>query len=306
MLIDPTDPARPAVSVLVEQPGNGGVSTAYKLEGYRTMSVEAFKEHIVPTLKSTEASGKFSYYVLRDLSNNRIFSIYPDGVIEYKVDCLYEVPSDDVIKKLLETTDTRSKIKTYVINSSMPIWSYGENEVYWEMAVKVPETRFQFKHPQMFKDGQFPWIYLPPCKYTVKGHSSSNTVAETRIEIITMDSVAPKNCKFAHLPLPNIYGDGRICTGSTHLTENYDPKSWSKYQVVMTAFDLLIGTNWNYDLMGYAQFPDNLDEVLEENYPGLKVPEDIVGLRDNIDKLWKLVMLLRKEGVWESLNWVPM
>ena len=305
MLIDLTDPADKAVSILAEQPGNTGVAAVYEISSFRTMSIDEFKEKIVPELHKSPASDSFFYYVLRDLSHNRVFSLYPDGVLEYKVDGLREVPTEVLVEQLCKSNGDSNSIKDYIVNSSFPLWSYGENNSFWRMAVKIPETRFQFRHPRMFiKDEDFPWIYLPPCVYTVTARKGSNTVADTNIKLLLQDSMAPEKCVFAHMPLPNIYPDGNICMGSTAITDSYDPSTWSKSRVVSTVFDLFINTNWNYDLLHTCDMPENLNAVFEELYPGECAPERLHS--DIAIELWKIVKILQKEGAWEKLNFIRM
>lgn len=304
MLVDPTSEGRTAISIYAEQPGTAGVASLYEISAFRSMSISDFKEHIVPNLKDTEASGRFFYYVIRDLSEGRIFSLYPDGVMEYKVNSLREVKTEQLVTALLEQTGEKESLSDTILNSQFPVWAFAENTGYWRMSVKVPETRFQFRHPNLFRnEADYPWIFMPPVIYTVLARKSDNTVKDTYIKLLVQDSLAEEKCSFAHLPLPNIWSDGRICVGDTYLKDSNDMSQWSKTKVVAASLDLFLNTNWNYDLFD-SYIPDNLNAVYMEMYPELEIPDRLRGGKG--EQLWKIVHIYKEQGAWEKLHYHPM
>lgn len=142
MLIDPTEPKEEAIALYAEASGNG-IATAFDIESYRTMTIEQFKQEVVPNLKSSDAEGPFSYYVLRDLSEGSYITIMPDGVIEYKVRSVKETE----MKTLIETLRTNSNrqdacLIPMILNCPFPVYSYAEKDNLWEITIKTPETRF--------------------------------------------------------------------------------------------------------------------------------------------------------------------
>lgn len=304
MLVDPTENNEKAVSVLYES--GGGCATAFKIDSYRTMSIEQFKEHVVPTLESIAAEGRFSYYILRDLSKGRYLTIYPDGVVEYSVKEVMEIPAANLIDDLLKTAQNNVEVATKVINSSLPVYEYGEDSSgHWKMSVKIPETKFKFRNTELYIDEtDYPNIYMPPVLYTVEA-SKENVIYNTWVKVLVQDSFDAAKCKFGHLALPNIYGSTRICRGRTYLQGNEDPSTMSKMRIVASSWDLFINSLWNTDLIYEKPFPDNLDEV----FSAIEDPsEDYKDHAENSSeyKLCKLVEVLKEEGRWEQLNWAPL
>lgn len=303
MLVDPTENNERAISVLYE--AGGGLATAFKIDSYRTMSIDQFKEQIVPTLKSTPAEGRFSYYILRDFSNNRYLTIYPDGVVEYNVESVQEVPASTLIEELLKIAQKDTCVQTKIINSSLPVYEYGEDSLgSWKMSVKIPETRFKFKNTSLYaNEADYPYIYMPPVIYTVEA-SKNNVIRNTWVKVLVQDSFDAAKCKFGHLTLPNIYHSTKICRGRTYLQENEDPSTMSKMRIVASSWDLFINSLWNFDLLAEKPFPVNLDEV----FNSIENPSEHYKDYGHFEcqALCKLVEVLKEEGRWEQLQWVPL
>ena len=304
MLVDPTENNNKGLSVLIE--AGGGCASAFSIDSYRTMSIDQFKEQIVPTLKSTPAEGRFFYYVLRDLSNCRYFTIYPDGVVEYKVEGVHEIPANKLVEVLMEESNRDRALPTKIINSSLPVYEYGEDSMgRWKMSVKIPETRFKFRNSFFYTDeDQYPYIYMPPVLYTVEA-SKENVISNSHVKVLVQDSFDAAKCKFGHLALPNIYQSGKICRGRTYLQDSEDTENMSKMRIIASSWDLFINSLWNSDLLYDTLFPDNLDEVFNtlENPSDLykKYSED-----DSYQQACKVIEILKEEGRWEQLHWVPM
>ena len=303
MLVDPTENNNKGLSVLIE--AGGGCASAFTIESYRTMSIDQFKEHIVPTLKSTPAEGRFFYYVLRDLSNYRYFTIYPDGVVEYKVEGINEIPANKLVESLIEESNRDRTLPTKIINSSLPVYEYGEDSMRrWKMSVKIPETRFKFRNPFFYADeDQYPYIYMPPVLYTIEA-SKENVISSSFVKVLVQDSFDAAKCKFGHLALPNIYHTGKICRGRTYLQDSEDTENMSKMRVIASSWDLFINSLWNSDLLYDTPFPDNLDDVFDT----LESPSDLYKKYSNsADRnACKVIEILKEEGRWEQLHWVPM
>ena len=303
MLVDPTENNNKGLSVLIE--AGGGCASAFNIESYRTMSIDQFKEHIVPTLKSTPAEDRFFYYVLRDLSNYRYLTIYPDGVVEYKVDSVHEIPANKLVEVLVEEGSRGSSISTNIINSSLPVYEYGEDNIgRWKMSVKIPETRFKFRNSYFYTDEeQYPYIYMPPVLYTVEA-SKENVISNSFVKVLVQDSFDAAKCKFGHLALPNIYRSGRICRGRTYLQDSSDAENMSKMRIIASSWDLFINSLWNADLLYDTLFPDNVNEVFDT----LESPSDLYKKYSNSKdrNVCKVIEILKEGGRWEQLHWVPM
>ena len=136
MLVDPRSNEREALSVLIEATGNG-IATRYNIDSYRTMTIDQFKEEVVPTLKSSEAEKDFSYYIIRDLSRGNIHALLPDGAIEYKVRTLVDVPVGDLLDELQDLRTEDDCLVPRVVNSPFPVYSYVEKGACWKMFVKI-------------------------------------------------------------------------------------------------------------------------------------------------------------------------
>ena len=299
MLLDPTSPDSEAVSLYAEASGSG-IATCFHLNGYRTMTIEQFKQEVVPTLKTSDAESKFSYYVLRDLSNGRYITVMPDGVIEYKVSSVNECSLEALKEKLLAADrEQQETLAPIVINSPFPVYSYAEKGDLWEITVKTPETRFRYKHEGLFRNpDEAPFIYMPPLLYTVM--YSGQIFRNSWVSLLQADSVDPQRIVKAHLPLPNIWTDTRICVGSTHVV-NVSDKPLSKMQLLLQSWDLFLNGIHNNDLLRDDLFPVNLDSVFEslslklETYMLQNSPEHIY--------LFKLLKILEQPGRWELLEW---
>jgi len=292
MLVDPRQNKSEALTILYEADATSGYATAFNIESYRTLTMEQFKEEVVPTLKSSEAEGKFSYYVLRDLSQNRYITLYPDGAVEYKVSNVNEIPTDKLIEFIQRERDDEDRYLTaQIINSPFPVYSYVEKGNIWQITVKTPETRFRYKHPQLLGSDDPPYIYMPPLLFTVK--YSGQVYKGSSVFVLKEDSVDPARIVKARLPFPNIFADGSICMGNTHVLVAPE-KELSKAQLLLQSWDLWLNGEHNNDLLNNAVYPRNLNEVYESIYG-----EESPWAR----QLRTLIEVLKVQGKWEELEW---
>lgn len=304
MLVDPLKQLDRGAAVLYETTGSG-VATAFNISSWRPMTIEEFKRDIVPTLEPTKAEGKFHYYVLRDLSHDRFITVYPDGVIDYHVEEVRDASVDDVVKELIEGTEEEDTRET-IINSSWPVYGYKEGTT-WSLSVKIPETRFRFKNSLLFRNpDDAPFIYMPPVIFKIIGRG--NRIDNRYVWLLAQDSLSEKFIKKAHLPLPNVWKEGKICVGRTaSLTEEQGENS--KMQLLMKAWDLFINSDWNFDLLDSSLFPTNLEEVYLKYR---KLDSLIVKKADNdnleprVKCLLQLLEILKEPGRWEELEWLSM
>ena len=299
MLIDPLKQLDRGAAILYEMTGSG-VATAFRISSWRPMTIQEFKDEIVPTLQSSQAEGPFHYYVLRDLSNGRFLTIYPDGVIDYKVESVTDTSTQEVVQGLIEGSGDDT-VET-VINSSLPVFGYKEGMT-WSLSVKIPETRFRFRNSNLFATtDQAPFVYMPPVIFKVVGRQEQ--IVNRYVWLLYQDSISADNVKRAHLPLPNIWSDGKICVGRTAAL-NEKNSTPTKMQLLMQAWDLFINSDWNFDLLSSAVFPDNLEAV----YNSCRDPDSILvkkantARETNVKKLLQFLEILREPGRWEQLNW---
>lgn len=300
MLIDPSDLKQEAVAMYAEVSGNG-IATSFCISSYRTMTIEQFKQEVVPNLKSSDAEGPFSYYVLRDLSEGSYLTIMPDGVIEYKVDSVRETEMKILVDNLLTSRNREDVgLAPMILNCPFPVYSYAEKDNLWEITIKTPETRFKYRHEGLFRDNdEEPFIYMPPLLYTVR--YSGQAFRESRVCLLSFDSVDPARIVRAHLPLPNIWPDTKICVGSTHV-ENASNREQNKTQLLLQSWDLFLNGRHNFDLLDRAYFPENLDQIFEKYE--LKLAEYMTTRSTAIVKLHKLLKILEAPGRWEELEWI--
>ena len=300
MLIDPIRPNEEGLTMYVEA-SEDGLATAFSIESYRPMTIEQFKQEVVPNLKSSDAEGPFSYYVLRDLSNGSYVTIMPDGVMEYKVSSVRETDMKTLVDTLLANRNRDDiGLAPMLINSPFPVYAYAEKGSLWEITIKTPETRFKYRHEGLFRNtDEEPFIYMTPLMYTVK--YSGQAFRESKVCLLAFDSVDPAKIVRAHLPLPNIWPDTKICVGSTHV-ENAVNREQTKTQLLLQSWDLFLNGRHNFDLLDRACFPDNLDQIFEKYE--LKLAEYMTTRATAIVNLHKLLKILEAPGRWEELNWV--
>lgn len=302
MLVDPLKQLSMGAAVLYEMTGSG-VATAFKISGWRPMTIEQFKNEIVPTLQPSQAEGKFHYYVLRDLANSRYLTVYPDGVIDYKVEEVVDAPAADVVQALIEDAGDDNTVET-VINSSLPVYGFKEGTT-WSLSVKIPETRFLFRNSSLFANtADAPYVYMPPVIFKIVGRQEH--IINRYVWLLAQDSISEEFVKKAKLPLPNVWSDGKICVGRTAALNEKTGKP-SKMQLLMQAWDLFINSDWNFDLLCSTAFPDNLDTV----YTACRNPDsNLVKMAETsvcelrVKKLLQLLEILKEPGRWEQLNWV--
>lgn len=305
MLVDPRYNECGALSVLIEATGNG-TATRYNIDSYRTMTLDQFKEEVVPTLKSSEAEKDFSYYIIRDLSRGNIHALLPDGAIEYRVRELVDVPVGELLDELQEIRSEDDCLVPKTVNSPFPIYSYVEKGACWKMFVKIPETRFRYKHPGLFDSADdYPFIYMPPVVFGV--YFSGQIFREAYIKVLAEDSLADRNIRFGMLPLPNVWNDSKICMGGMRVV-NSSQENLSKAQLLLQTWDLFLNGNANEDLLHVENFPENIKEVFEK-YATKEQKEEISinrrGLNNRILHLKMLLAILSESGRWEELKWRP-
>lgn len=306
MLVDPRSNDQAAFSILIEATGNG-VATKYNIDSYRTMTLDQFKAEVAPTLKSSDAEKDFSYYVIRDLSRGNIHALLPDGAIEYKVSTLVDVPADNLLDELQELRTEDDCLVPKVVNSPFPVYSYAEKGSCWKMFVKIPETRFRYKHPGLFDSADdYPFVYMPPVVFGV--YFSGQIFKEAYIKVLAEDSLADRNIKFGMLPLPNVWTDSKICMGGMRVV-NSGQDNLSKSQLLLQTWDLFLNGNANEDLLHVENFPENIKEVFEK-YATKEQQEEIKinrrGLNNKILHLKMFLVVLSEPGRWEELQWRPM
>ena len=301
MLVDPLKQLNHGASVLYEMTGSG-VATAFEISSWRPVTMEEFKKDVVPTLTGSPAEGKFHYYVLRDLSNSRFLTVYPDGAIEYKVEEVRDACVEDVIRELQEGRDDDDNIQEVIINSVWPVFGYKDGTT-WSLSVKIPETRFRFKNSLLFRNpNEAPFIYMPPVIFQIIGRDKH--INNRYVWVLAQDSLSEEYVKKAQRPLPNVWHGGKICVGRTaSLNENVG--NISKMQLLMQAWDLFINSDWNFDLLDSNLFPDNLDEVYlkyrrEDSVLAKKAEERN---EQRVMKLLQLLEILSEPGRWEELQW---
>lgn len=275
----------------------GNVAINFNVSGYRTMTLDEFKQDVLPTLQPVKCSQSMSYYVIRDLSNKACYCLLPDCVEEFHVSSWYEIPTNDLQKQLLKTA--RDKAETEIVfDLPVPLLKYRYSDISWTAIVKIPHTKFMYRSTLLGEHiGDGILINLPSCVFKVKANSN-NVVQHVAVYVIKEDSVVLDNIKLAHLSLPNIYSDGSICMGSTRITDQTNIKS--KGQLVMAVWDLFINSNWNLDLLSSGRFPDNLSAV----YESLPTHVTDTGTEDGrVLSLLKLLDCLHDDTAYLNLNW---
>ena len=301
MLIDPTENKGPGVVVRYE--GSNTVVSKYSVDEYKVMTIEEFKKDIVPTLEPSEAEGNFHYYVLRDLSRGRYLTVLPDCVIDYKVSGVTDIKGDAFIDDLIATSRREeAHIDEKIINMNLPVFGYGEDKTRWRMTVKTPETKFQFRCPNLFKnEDEYPWVYIPPCLYTVVVNKLTGGLVDSYVKFLVEDSYDASMCKTAECCLPNVFtGNGRICRGDTHFKGISVSPDWPKMRLVTATWDLFLNSYWNFDLVEPSKFPTNMSELLAALPEKVDMPTD---LSEKGSYLWRFLKLIETKGKWEEFVW---
>ena len=275
---------------------NSAYVSKYDFNAYRTMTFEQFKKEIVPTLQESEATGEFFHYEIRDLSHSNYFVLMRDGVIQYKVAKATDLEYDKFYEEFKKLNDRSKNLKRYIINSTLPVYSYGEGDGLWEMAVKIPETKFRFHSPNY--DGEHV-IYMPPVVYSVTASNKFRYIRSS-VKVITQDSIDYTRMKFGILPFPNVCpADSHICVGASY-SDNIDTDTMTPTKFVAMSWDLFLGSNWNHDYLVNAFFPANLEEI-SKKYNANPEPDN----KPEVVKFRTLLELLKKPGVYEELEWEP-
>ena len=307
MQADILTPCTSAVSVPVGTlfEANGSVATAMYVSKFRTMTIDQFKEEVVPTLKSSPAEGTFHYYIIRDLSGGRYITVQPDGVTELMVNGLKEVPVEDLIHEIKKAGTARDTVfKRYMVNSPLPVYYVAEGEGFWEIAVKTPETKFKYISDYT----EDLTIYMPPSVYVLRC-TEKNLYVSSRLYVLVKDSIDPRKVALARPCLPNISDTCNICVGRTRFTDNSEV-SLKPIQCVAAGWELLLGSTWNSDYKWSSKFPSNLYEVADKtelDYTGINIDgpryPGMTGETGWEHRMRTILALLKIPGKWEELNW---
>lgn len=275
----------------------GNVAINFNVSGYRTMTLDKFKQDVLPSLHPVKCSQSMSYYVIRDLSHKSCYCLLPDCVEEFRIASWYEITTDKLQEQLVKEVKTEAE-KEIVFDLPVPLLKYRYNDISWTAIVKIPHTKFIYRSTLLEKyigDGIL--INLPSCVFKVKANNN-NVVQHVAVYVIKEDSIVFDNIKLGHLPLPNIHNDGIVCMGSTRIADQANIKS--KGQLVMAVWDLFINSNWNLDLLTTGIFPANLSAV----YETLPTHAVDTGIEDgSVLSLLKLLDCLHDDTAYLNLNW---
>lgn len=246
---------------------HGAFVDKYTCDKYRFMTVEQFKNEVVPTLESSETSGDFYHYVIRDLSQNRILTIEPDGVHEFHVKDMRQMFSTEFIRYIIENNKNKEdrELLNLDLNSSAPVIRYKEFSNSLEVVLKIPSLKMLFHH-EIYPALNIP-IYLPPLLYKVRLNKISNVPETTFVCALVEDSILSENIVLGDLALPNIYSASSnfaICTGSTRFRSNVEFDKMTATMAANKAFELFLSSNFNFDLFLVGRLPSNLFSEFEK------------------------------------------
>lgn len=248
---------------------HGAFADCYTCDGFRAMTIQQFKDEVVPRLHDTEMGGPFFHYVIRDLANGAFFTVEPDCVFEFHVKDLKQISTNDVIKELKSSDTNNSWNIDLNLNCPFPIVSLKQNSVAWNIVLKVQQLRFMFNssiHPVLNRI-----IYLPPVLYKLTANRADNSPQVSGICVLLSDAANIEDMKLADLALPNVYNASSrfsICVGSSRSTERVNLKSLGYAQVACKALELFVSSMFNRDLFSNDRLPSNLLAVFTELYEG--------------------------------------
>ena len=269
---------------------HGSYISSMTIDQVTQMSMEHFKEKEVPTLNTDHKD----QYLIRDLSNGRIYVLLPDCVLKFNVQNLYEITGQE-FKSAISTGG--ESIDAQVWNTKVPVYSYGATANSFSMTLKIPPVKMLFRHTSgRSGSGELTVpITMPPLLYKVSA-THAGVLQGASVQVILDDTT--DNLKTGHLYFPNVFASHQLCLGTIRRTTEASFKN--DYEVTMAAFQVWTNSLFNNDLLSRGSTTPDFEMIEGEQL-------DPVILKSGIscDIFKKVLSRLKKPEGWKTIKWRP-
>lgn len=269
---------------------HGSYISSMAIDQVTQMSLDYFKEKEVPTLNTDHKD----QYLIRDLSNRRIYVLLPDCVLKFSVQDLYEITGQE-FKSAISTGG--ESIDAQVWNTKVPVYSYGATANSFSMALKIPPVKMLFRHTSGRSGAEeltVP-ITMPPLLYKVNA-THAGVLQDASVQVIIDDTT--DRLKTGHLYFPNVFASHQLCLGTIRRTTEASFKN--DYEVTMASFQVWTNSLFNNDLLNNGCTKPDFESIEDEQIDPAILKSGII-----CDTFKIVLNRLKKPEGWRTIKWRP-
>jgi hypothetical protein len=132
-------------------------------------------------------------------------------------------------------------------NLTYPLIKYATTKAGEKLiCVSIPEKQFTFHAASGVVPPFVAWH--PPLWFYVR-LSPANIPTGVKIGVVLDRPENPENAEVFHLPFPNIYPNGSICFGGTHMTNTTPDKPLTEAAAIELTYQRIFNSEFNHDLV---------------------------------------------------------